>query len=525
MRHSILTAFALAVGFLAGCSGTLVSKPFDDTQVVVGKPLEGIPFSLNRPKLLVTRTPAVEGKPEAYVVSTSWEPDPLARYTLQLRPGLFSSVDWTMTFDANGALTDTNAKVTDQSASIVQAVGSLVIAGAALLQLTADPPALGVNCDDQYPSKDMPQIVALRSRVNREITGRGRIWDVASAQWKSIAREEQARRARESDSFWNDRVRLASCTGQLGTFTYADLGELALILTAVESFKELPNTNTTEVDATITGLPKEAEEERAVAFQLRRALLAYDVTAVQTIKANVIKTRAALNAERQGNLDADIDNKLEAVDREVELASTVATKGFPKAFLFAVKLSSVKPADWRTSRLASLDKEIAQLALLSGTPANAGQGGVYPAPPGVIDIRLAKLREQRAQILGVLPEFRRRTELHDRLVTGSPQEKSKAATAGMPAEKAKATLAEIDYLDKRVAAAEATVVLSKTTPKADDPVPASYLVSNCQLDDTQIKARLDARRPSVGARPLRPEYVVVFNPVQAKSTNACDGVE
>lgn len=95
----------------------------------------------------------------------------------------------------------------------------------------------------------------------------------------------------------------------------------------------------------------------------------------------------------------------------------------------------------------------------------------------------------------------------------------------MPEEKVKASIVEIDYLDKRVAAAEAAVVLSKTTPKADDPVPASYLVSNCELDSERIKARLDARRLPAGARPLRPEYVMVFNTVRAKPADACDGIE
>src|SRR5207245_324337 len=81
----------------------------------------------------IVRNPGVDAAPDTYVITTTHIPDPKQRYVLALNPSVFSSVDWTMTFDENGSLIDTFAKVTDQTSAVLVSIGKLaaVVAGLA----------------------------------------------------------------------------------------------------------------------------------------------------------------------------------------------------------------------------------------------------------------------------------------------------------------------------------------------------------------------------------------------------------
>lgn len=171
-HHGRAAIALIGACFLASCS-TMSGTKFDRLArpPTADKPLPvaGIPYTLSKPEFSLTigKPPDGATKP-TFAISVNYVPDPSQTYTITPAPGVFSDPNFTVSLDANGAMTAVTSKTTDQLAPAIVAVGkfavsALAITGAAFDKATTDSNSLFIvfidanNPSCQAPS-DLPSL-------------------------------------------------------------------------------------------------------------------------------------------------------------------------------------------------------------------------------------------------------------------------------------------------------------------------------------------------------------------------------
>jgi len=535
-----LTLGAAGIG-LCGC-GTLTSKQFDVSKAEVGKELDGVPFSLNRPKITVVRTPGADGAPDTFSLPTAYEPDPENQYVLKMDPGFFSSVDWTMNFDVNGVLVETNAKTTDQTASLISAAGSLASAAVGIprsLRIFEGPatcentesPEIGKIRDDMLGTKESPG----HSAKLGQLPDKKMLWDARNRKEVSIPPQEVESYVSSFGAMWAD-VSALKCHGQLAKFAYKNSQELQLLQTALH-LEETSNPPASSrvvaswlvLKKTPDGADKKIPDDvLQCAFRIEAALRKYDFNELDAIKTELLKTAKNLNSKLAANLDADVAPGITNNNICMEMIADAQSVAEENAAIKLLRqLAELTPTEWRNRRISALNQEISQLQQQNRVPnalANSEKNAGAMNDDERSDPNLKNKSREKARILGVLSEYDRRQELEEIGISHGDIWQSQSL------------LAEIDYLDKQIAAAEAPTVIAKSPEKADDPAAAAYIVSSCpggpitgdaiqiKVDDSgTIKAKLASQPGKTSWKDTlyRPEYVVVFQP--PSDTTECKG--
>ena len=514
VRAAILACLLLPILGLVGACGTLVTTPFDATATKPGVALHGVPFSLNRPRLTVTRTEGVDGAPDLFSLATTWEPDPRQQYQLKLDPGLFSSVDWTMSFDANGVLSDTNAKTTDQTASVISALGTLGATAAAVAKAAAPaaaapatdaidghatlPKTLPLACGDDY-NDSAAMIGEIRKEVAQYLKDNRLIWNPATGAWVVIMPADVQATIDASNTFWKERVQPASCIGQLSKFHYRNWFELQILHTGMRIYG-LPDTS--NLDAVIEN-PESSSLLRDVAFRTRKALLEFDFAAFDALKSSMIKTRSNLLATGLNRYGHDLTKEAAESNAALLLLNDAMLHGFKPEPLMLAKIALVKQGPWLSREVALLNDEIARLIGNDRIPSSGVSVGNPIRDVEHSDASLQEIYRTKAYVLGLLPDYDRRRALDESLVKGTK-----------PGQ-ARIVMAEIDFLDRRLTTAESAALAPKPAAKADDAVRAPYLVSKCVMTAPEVQAAIGTVSDQPIVSGLMPEYVIVYNPVNA----------
>jgi hypothetical protein len=431
---------------LTAC-GNLTAQRFDVATTNAAGTLKGVPFTLNKPKLTVTRTAGREGSPDIYAVKADYVPDPEQRYVLQIDPALLSSVDWTMGFDDTGTLTDTNAKLTDQTPTLLMSLAKLVVAAVAF-------------ADTSKPSE--PESVAkIDATVREDLNGSAPVvWDARAGSFRRIPSNRIAAHKAAWDDLWA-RLKQAADYGQASSsFVYRDAMERTLLETALHLAKQgnVPRPS----DQLNEGLESPYPNIKASASEINDAMVTYDRKKLRLIKAATLKARANLYAqyavdpphERQ-----DLDT-IERISAMVKDALSQIDSNASASLL--LDILDVDPTEWQRREVAEIDKEINQRRFLLRVP-----DGTQALPAREdSDRELNGLLRRRAAILGVLPEYDRRVSLR------------KVMTVERAAGHYKAMSDEIAFLDKRLADADGSIKPSAALDaKLEAPVPAEFMVS------------------------------------------------
>ena len=212
IRILLLSAFAVA-----GCTNFRTEAIGAGNRV--GDTLPGLPFTLNKPQFVVTRTPAGLDGIDRYTLTPNYVPDPTKRFAATITPALLASVDWTLTWDEGGSLSDSVGTFSDNSAASLQSAAKLGIALAPLLDSARKTQHEKLALIDARLQADFvrvqPQIFDDRSGDLRiaspsEIAMLGRAWAALKPRLDVLARQSR-----------------------LDTYAYADLAERSVFLTAL----------------------------------------------------------------------------------------------------------------------------------------------------------------------------------------------------------------------------------------------------------------------------------------------------
>jgi hypothetical protein len=470
----ILSTLLFAV--LVGCS-SLEGQSYTYGEKGANGTLSGVPFTLNKPVPSVTHTVAADSGKEAYQVTFNYVADSSKRYTLQIKPSMLASVDFSMTFDAGGSLTEASAKAADQTGALIATVGKLAVLAAAdtksedgnLLLTTI---ALG----DKFASR-RPDVA---------------VWRGISAEFKRLGsvakiRGEYVYPTSSELTFLREfllALRRSAPSGQLdgvpmlpnpGVKTFVD--ELSKFQQANSSGSDTDFARDVAVgvaDGDIKKL-KDLKSQQVAALESQRTTLA-------TNKTKDAQSRVANTLGRISLLKA----ALQAVPLEVG---------------FVADLAEMSLADWQKRSVQPVAKDIEAVQQLLRV-AEASQ-----QPADVLRLRttLRQLEMRKAAILGVLPEYQRRQAIADRLATEAS------------AKDLKALREERDALDVAIAAAEPAKQKAKAAV-ADEPSVATYFAETggAVLDNDGIIRLLGDDRP---------RYVIVVKSLEPASNQQPGGAK
>lgn len=518
-----LVACVIVALSTSGCGPLLTAQKFTPpTQV--GQKTSGVPFSLNRPKLSIVRTPGAKGAPDTFAITTSYEPDPDQQYTLMINPGLLSNVDWTMTFDTQGTLTDTNAKTTDQTASAITAVasfaGSFALAKSSLQDhALAVPLPSAFKCAQPNPAQPETPVRPDRSldTIDEDLKStlsppEPRLWDTSKSAWQRLSLPESA----HFQSVWNqlrDRMLDASCFGQWDEFFYENTEELQLLQTALHiQFTRNPD-DSKQIGLVLNkfrhyldsngrpkaNAPKEVDPSIQEALwlhhELSRIRNTLDTSELDGRKASLLHDRQNLNILAANNIDQDLSSERNVNRIGLCLTLDVIKNWITEPEQLLLQVSAPKPTDWVSQKIAELDKQIAAIQSRDRTP----RGNALPSKTGTFDPQVTDLERTKAFIMGVLPEYDKSAFLKKQL------------TAAGPTSDTKALLAELDYVEKRLSAAQGAV--SMPSPQTSPDAPANAIPVVWFSTTASIEQALDGKWPGKYARP---DYVVVYSSLNDK---------
>jgi hypothetical protein len=482
-KRRLVTASALTVLTLAGCTN-LKSQRFDVGASRSGTTIGGIPFTLNRPRLTVVRTPGVDGKPASYAVLPTFEPDPKQRFVLELDPALLSEADFKIDLDDKGSISGVTAKTTNQLPAILT---SLVKAGLSLATLDA------TNAKDETSTAR-----AIIADLTRDLSQRRvQIWDTALGAMRTATPREISASKLALKSL-GARLLKAASYGEAGTtFTYENGEERTLLLTALHGIQPPPRAVIGAPDTVATLIASSDAGQKGRGVEIDALYQKLDRQGLKSIVSAQEKAIDQLYASYAQVPPKPADgNKALTAAREVLDAATFAIGRLVSDDQIKLLLTILErpSADWQRRMVADLDTSIAARRLTLRLGANGALADESH------DASLTLLLRRRAMILGVLPQYDRRQLLEQMIVSQHGKGDYKSLSD------------EIAYLDRRLNDAETTIKAASTDPKADDPVPAAFMTGDGNaIDSAWIVTRLDEH----GAWD-RPQYVVVFEPIAAK---------
>lgn len=450
------TIASLFFSGLIGCS-SLEGQSYTYGEKSTNGTLTGVPFTLNKPVPSVTHTVAADSGKESFQVTFNYVADSSKRYTLQIKPSMLASVDFSMTFDAGGSLTEASAKSADQTGALIATVGKLAVLAAAdtksddddLLQRT-------IVLGDKFASK-RPDAAVWRG-VSDELKRLGSVAKIRSEYVYPTSAELTFLRE------FLLALRRSASTGQLdgvpmlpnpGAKTFLD--ELAKFQAANPTGSDTDFARDVAIGVAAGDIKKlkDMKSQQVAALETQRTTLA-------TNKTKDAQSRVANTLNRIGLLKA----ALQAVPLEVG---------------FVADLAEMSLADWQKRSVQPVVKDIEAVQQLLRVAEASQQPADLQAR---LRTNLRQLEMRKAAILGVLPEYQRRQALTDRLASETS------------AKDLKALREERDALDVAIAAAEP----AKQKPKAavaDEPSVAVYLAetSGTVLDNDGIIRLLGDDRP------------------------------
>lgn len=472
-RHFRALTLPAAAGLLlvvAGCT-SLVGKEYRYGERNADGTLDGVPFTMNKPVPTVTHTVAADTGKESYQVSFAQVADSSKRFMLQISPSMLASVDFAMTFDAAGSLTEVTAKSGDQTSALIATVGKLAVLAAA------------DTAGDEYERKVVEKYVALGDALARS--------QPDPTVWAGIRK---------------DLAELGTSQKIRGEYVYTTSMELSFLRELSRRLKLLvpaegqgdgspilaPNpgvrTFWTQWKAHKTKDPDFAE-------QVEKAFSRGDIKTLNELRADQVKALETARAGRSATRTSEANQNVQQVLSRITLLKA-AIQGMPGEIKLAAVLADMSLAEWQKRTIAPLSKEMDATQQLLRVAEGSQQSATTI---DVLKARHKQLMLRKASVLGVLREVQRREELTDLL------------TKTTVAKDLKALREERDALDVAIAAAEPSKAKAKV-PKADEPSTATYLV---EVPDRPIGAAEVINQLPEGERP---RYVVVVKSLERPST-------
>jgi hypothetical protein len=450
---------------IVGCT-SLVGGSYDYSKNTA-KPLEGVPFTLNKPVPKVTHTIAADSGKETYQVGFDWVADNTKRYTLQIKPSMLASVDFLMTFDAGGSLTEASAKSTDQTGQLIATVGKLAL----------------LTIGDK--SKDDPQAYSNVLGLGDDYAARtnsAAAWAPIKAQFQQLGTTSKI----QSEYVYDDSPQL--------TFLRAFSADLKIYAINAKG-GAAPLGRNTGYDIFKGVLDKFGNDftegpDKKFAKETEGAFAAGDIKKLKDQKTEQVAALATQRAAFASSKTQEIQDQITSTLEKVRLLKSAIENTRPEIVLVA-ELADMSLSDWQKRVLAPIAKDItAKQQLLRVAEASSQPQGVLDAMGRGLD----SLMRRKASVLGVLPEYDRRQALTKRL------------EGEMTAKDLKAIREERDALDVTIAAAEPPKAKAKAAV-ADDPATAAYLEDvpgTTTPSSAQVLNKLDGELKGV-----RPRYVIV----------------
>jgi len=483
--HRRLQRVALCLGLLnalvlAGC-GNLVARKYEVSSGKSGDRLEGVPFMLNKLYMKVQRIPGIDGLPDSYVLTPAYLPDPTQRYVLKVDPGWFAGVDWSLTFDDNGGITEASATVTDNLAPTIVAIGKL---GSLAASLKSEKHPLTEARTRAAPPATPPDSPLGRIDVTMTRNLRGSrvvLYDADKGQFAWLAHDPAYLQR------WHNLVSEVAQLQRHGHaeegFEYSDLLDYRLLRTALFLFTQAP-------PAVPPAVQNEANNPdspvQARAAEIADAVTSFDRAKLQRIQKATLTATGTLFVSYATR--PSVKSAIEANQKVLSLVKD-ALKAIPPEVALLMDLMGMEAKTWQARRIDVINNKIQErlkvLRLQNSSPSG--------------DLSLQKLQDERAIVLGVLEAQRRRRALEKIIVEQKDAGSFKAMSD------------EIAYLDKVIADAEASLKAAKPEIKGEDPQPAA--VFHARRSEKVDKDWVLKQLPD-GARPV---YVVVVQPVEGSA--------
>lgn len=476
VRHVAMAVTVSMAAVLAGCT-TLSGSTFDYENVDKSKPLTGVPFTINKPAPTIVRTPGADGLPDKYSVAYSYVADPKGSYTLQISPGLLSSVDFSMSFDIGGSLQETSAKATDQAGPLLQSLGKLALAGAALDKATGDTKA------DTQDSIDIQWIKVRGQKFLGDAASR--IFDAASPSGRPV---NPADRLAFQDAI-SRAEGLAKLNKVKKEFFYASDQEYVVLraLYALAKAEVGTSIDTTTAETRLTSSDTTVPGALLIS-EVKDAVRKGNLKVINRKKAELV---AALQTERA---QAEAKNwtgedKSKSILERLKFLKEVAAL-FPRPLQLLSDMTDMAPAEWQRRVIADLNVQL----LAAEHEHRVLQSDVVPNQTliNASKARITGLQARKMSVLGVAQEHARRLEIARRLATTGESRSLKLLRE------------ERDELDGIIAAAETALKPKAKEVKADEAIMAHHFNVTTPLDSAGVIAKLENEQ--AGARP---KYIVV----------------
>jgi hypothetical protein len=456
----IALTLALAASLLAaaGCSN-LEGKKYRYGDSNADGTLDGVPFTINKPVPTVTHTVAADTGKESYQVTFAYVADSERRYLLQISPSMLASVDFAMTFDTGGSLTEVTAKSTDQTGALISTIGKLAVLAAG-------------DTSSDYDKAVVQRVRALGDEFSLTLSPR----EAAKVAWTSIraAMDElgtvQAIRAEYVYSTPDELAFLRAFSVHLKRFVPRpdapnDAGPLA----------PSPGARTFwELHATYTGAG-----EKDFAAEVGLDFLKGDVRRLNERKTEQLTTLQSNRAGWAATQTADRKAQVDGTLRRIRLLKA-AVAGLPGEVKLVEDMADLSLTEWQKRSVTPLNKEIESTQQLI----RVAEASRVERVAAERRAHLHALMMRKTSILGVSREYQRRQALTDALATSTT------------AKDLKALRDERDALDVIIAAAEPGKPKAKV-PKVDEPSVATYLTVGPgeTVDANGIINRLNGDRP------------------------------
>lgn len=442
--------------------------------------MAGVPFTLNKPKFSVVRTPGADGI-DQYVITPTYVPDTSRRYAVRLHPPVTASVDWSLSLDESGSFSDANAKMTDQTVNILASAAKLAVSVAALDRFERDA---------TLSLRDIDSV--LQANFG---SGTPQIFD----ETKKILRNASAGEVAAMRATWRDllpRLLAQAELGKLSDYGYRDASERNLLLTALHLNPGPTNARPRLLVHTGISTYQADLKRRGVLFQILAAYDAYAPAALRDIRKAAIKARttrlAVLRTVNTSAADIAADEEMIFEERVAAYAKNAhgTLQAAPNEVIFSI--TDISAGEWAARRLLDLNRQIEERRVVIRASALGGTPGVG-SDPERSDPVLTELDRRKAIVLGLLSVQDQAVAL-DRVSPANP-EKFKQAQEMRAA------------LRKQLAEAEAALISAKSTPVAEGPVFAEYVQATAAdtPDGNWVAARAEGK----------PQYVVVLQPVSA----------
>jgi hypothetical protein len=508
---------------LAGCGTTVSTKKLPAHTSSADNRLHGVPFVLNRPKIAITRTPAGPGQVERFEIRIDHVPDPTQRYSLNVDPNWFSSVDFSVTLDENGSIVEVSAKTISQVAPVLTAIGKLAVAAKVTVPDLADVTGQWMTKGGRAPADKTPnaclQIARQRSPDSSpiaevdEITGLIRAigYELAKSKNQILkisttrlpSNDEATATTERRNATDKEKDAAADLCRRLNdyftpqsvrqSFFYRDIVDAAWLRTAATSRDE----TLIDIDAVerfvraidclgehTHSKPQPCPGAENLVILLRDGERTNDIISLESLKIREAAGRTALFASKTKFDSLPMRGDL-ACSRLTLNAVNKALAALPVGVRLAHDLVQMPAATWLARHDAWIAEQIERTKQADRVP--RGEIDWTLDERGSAAKELASLRSERARVLGVERERLGVEELSRQIVQGGADEQKLHY------------LGRIAFLQRRIDDAISAAKPSGEQINPEEPVLAEVVrSSSCHTKEdhaTCIKRVLGEKRP------------------------------